>query len=76
MTRHNIGFLVADELSRRWGVDMRSQNRFEGVYGSGRYQEKSVGLLKPTTFMNLSGQSGRKVRTKSYCVYVKRITGV
>ena len=33
----------------------------QGEYGSGSCQGKSVGLLKPTTFMNLSGQSVSKV---------------
>jgi hypothetical protein len=61
MTRHNLGFLVSDELRRRWNVDMRPNKRFLGEYGSTRVGEKSVGLLKPSTFMNLSGQSVRAV---------------
>lgn len=61
MTRHNIGFLVGEELDRRWGANLKSQSRFEGVYGSAMVSGKSVGLLKPSTFMNRSGQAARKV---------------
>jgi peptidyl-tRNA hydrolase len=36
----------------------------QGEYGSASYKGKSVGLLKPTTYMNNSGQSVRKVRSE------------
>lgn len=52
-TRHNIGFMVADELARRWGMDSwkKDDNAF---YIEKRLPEK-VFLIKPTTYMNLSG---------------------
>ncbi len=62
MTRHNAGFLVVDELARRLGADLKLRSAFQGEYGSANYKGKSIGLLKPTTFMNNSGQSVRKVR--------------
>lgn len=61
MTRHNAGFLVIDELAKRLSVDLKLRSAFQGEYGSTTYQGKSIGLLKPTTFMNNSGQSLRKV---------------
>lgn len=61
MTRHNAGFLVIDELAKRLGADLKLRSAFQGEYGSTTYQGKSIGLLKPTTFMNNSGQSLRKV---------------
>ena len=52
-TRHNIGFLVADELARRHGGSWRAKKKAEAApVGLGF---KNVTLLKPTTFMNNSG---------------------
>ena len=48
-TRHNAGFLVVDELARRWGVSFRTQRQADVAQAAGTL------LLKPGTFMNLSG---------------------
>ncbi len=48
-TRHNAGFLVVDELARRWGVAFRAGRQADAAAATG------VALLKPRTFMNLSG---------------------
>ena len=57
-SRHNIGFLVADELARRWQVDLTGYDRrFEGQLGEAQRGEQRVVLLKPATYMNLSGRS-------------------
>jgi PTH1 family peptidyl-tRNA hydrolase len=51
-TRHNIGFLVADELAHRHGGSWRKRKRAEAApVGLG---PKDIALLKPTTFMNNS----------------------
>lgn len=55
-TRHNVGFMVLDELARRARLDFHQQ-KFEADYASGSLAGKKVVLLKPQTFMNLSGQS-------------------
>lgn len=52
-TRHNAGFLVADELARRHGGSWRSKKRAEVADVSIDY--KDVALIKPTTMMNNSG---------------------
>lgn len=52
-TRHNIGFMVADELARRWGVAFGREDR-GAVCAEYRAPEKVL-LIKPTTYMNLSG---------------------
>lgn len=57
MTRHNIGFLVIDELSHELGIEMKDLKMLEGVLG----KKGDVLLLKPTTFMNLSGRCLQKV---------------
>lgn len=59
-TRHNIGFEVVDTLSNRWNIPL-SQSKFKGLYGIGLYNGEKVLLLKPLTYMNLSGESVRAV---------------
>jgi peptidyl-tRNA hydrolase, PTH1 family len=60
-TRHNVGWLVADELVRRWGGSFRS--RFSGRLAEVRVGELRIAVLKPETYMNDSGRSlGAAVR--------------
>ena len=54
-TRHNVGWLVLDELSRRHGGSWRS--KFSGSLAEVRPGELRLGLLKPETYMNESGRS-------------------
>jgi PTH1 family peptidyl-tRNA hydrolase len=54
-TRHNIGWLVADELARRHSGSFRS--KFSGQLAEVRDGERKLALLKPETYMNVSGQS-------------------
>src|SRR5262245_23330455 len=54
-TRHNIGWLVVDELARRHGGSFRS--KFSGQLSELRVGDLKVALLKPETFMNDSGRS-------------------
>ena len=54
-TRHNAGFLVADELARRHGGSWRKRKRAEAAPVS--LGSREVTLLKPTTFMNNSGSA-------------------
>ena len=55
-TRHNMGFDVIDELASTMGVDLDTK-KFKGHVGQGRIGSEKVLLLKPDTFMNLSGDS-------------------
>jgi peptidyl-tRNA hydrolase, PTH1 family len=54
-TRHNLGWLVMDELARRHGGSFRS--KFSGRLAELRIDGKRVALLKPETYMNESGRS-------------------
>ena len=54
-TRHNVGFLVADELARRHGGSWRKRKKAEAAPITLGLQD--VTLLKPTTFMNNSGSA-------------------
>ncbi|MDA0229147.1 MAG: aminoacyl-tRNA hydrolase [Proteobacteria bacterium] len=56
--RHNIGYLVADEIARRYGfVGFRSRSRLSADISEGRVGDARVVLVKATTFMNESGQA-------------------
>lgn len=57
-TRHNIGFMVIDELADRWNIPL-SQSKFKGIFGQGVVNGEKVLLVKPLTYMNLSGETVR-----------------
>ncbi|WP_026665510.1 aminoacyl-tRNA hydrolase [Butyrivibrio sp. FC2001] len=59
-TRHNVGFGVIDLLSEKYDIDL-TEMKFKGMYGKGRIGNEKVILLKPLTYMNLSGESIRPV---------------
>ncbi|KGJ04141.1 peptidyl-tRNA hydrolase [Paracoccus halophilus] len=54
--RHNIGFMAADRIAGDHGFGPW-RSRFQGEFAEGRLADRRVALLKPATFMNLSGQS-------------------
>lgn len=54
-TRHNVGFLFIDELAKKWDITLNKE-KHKGIYGSGMVQGEKVYLLKPLTYMNLSGE--------------------
>jgi peptidyl-tRNA hydrolase, PTH1 family len=53
--RHNVGFMVVDELARRHGGSWRG--KFSGRLADVRIDDHRVGLLKPETYMNESGRA-------------------
>lgn len=55
-TRHNTGFLMIDALAEHFNCEVR-RVKFKGLYGKCKIAGQDVVLLKPSTFMNLSGQS-------------------
>ena len=59
-TKHNIGFMVLDRLAEKWGIAIR-KIKFKGLYGEGFVDGEKVILLKPQTYMNLSGESVREI---------------
>lgn len=56
-TRHNAGFMVLDYLSYQWGFDFKFESKFNGEISKINHCGESLIMLKPHTFMNLSGQS-------------------
>ncbi|CAI5478183.1 unnamed protein product, partial [Closterium sp. Yama58-4] len=55
-TRHNVGFEVIDAVARAEGISLRAM-QCKAVVGKGRIAACPVLLVKPQTFMNLSGES-------------------
>jgi PTH1 family peptidyl-tRNA hydrolase len=56
-TRHNAGFWFVDEVARQFGGVFKSEKKFNGELARSVIHGRDVLLLKPTTFMNLSGQA-------------------
>lgn len=54
LTRHNVGFMIVDTLSKHFQVSLK-QHKFDGEFVKTKYEDQDVILLKPETFMNLSG---------------------
>ena len=59
-TRHNMGFDVIDLFSELAQIDIDKES-FKGLVGRGKVFDEDVFLLKPQTFMNLSGESVREI---------------
>lgn len=58
-TRHNIGFAALDVMAKRYNLDI-NRKKFKGEYGEGFINGHKIILLKPYTYMNLSGESVRE----------------
>ncbi len=56
-TRHNIGFVAVDSLAAKHRLEFREKTKFKGLVAEGQIDGVSVSILKPLTFMNLSGES-------------------
>ncbi|HEY9864046.1 MAG TPA: aminoacyl-tRNA hydrolase [Candidatus Obscuribacterales bacterium] len=61
-TRHNIGFEAIDALAKAWRIPVSENRKFKGKFGEGVTSSgEKIRLLKPLTYMNLSGQAIRAV---------------
>ena len=59
-TRHNVGFMTIDRLAQKYGIKV-NRIKHKALVGEGLIHGRKVMLVKPQTFMNLSGQSIREV---------------
>ncbi len=57
-TRHNAGFICVDALCEKYGISVKKL-KFKSLLGEGRIEGKRCLILKPQTFMNLSGEAVR-----------------
>lgn len=55
-THHNVGFDIIDRLAEKWGVSL-NQQKFNAMYSIIHRPEGKVMLMKPLTYMNLSGEA-------------------
>ena len=59
-TRHNIGFITIDSLASKYSINV-DKLKFKALVGEGRISGQKVILVKPQTYMNLSGESIQEV---------------
>ena len=60
-TKHNVGFLVIDEIGEKVGIEL-NKKKFKGIYGEGAVNGGKLLLLKPETYMNLSGEAVSSIK--------------
>lgn len=53
-TRHNMGFNTINKIAKQYKIEI-TRNKFKGIYGTGIIEGEKIILLKPQTYMNLSG---------------------
>lgn len=58
MNRHNVGFMAVDRFAGRHGISV-TKKKFNALYGEGIVDGVKVAILKPQTYMNLSGEAIR-----------------
>ncbi len=54
-TRHNVGFMVVDELAATYGIRLEPKSRFDALVGRGNIEGSPTVLAKPLSYMNRSG---------------------
>jgi len=59
-TRHNMGFIAADELAQKLGIKI-NKIKNKSLVGEGYLADQKVLLVKPQTYMNLSGEAVREI---------------
>lgn len=55
-TRHNMGFNTINKIAKEYNIEV-NKKKFDALYGEGVIENEKVILLKPQTYMNLSGKS-------------------
>lgn len=60
-TRHNVGFETINKIAYDFDILMKPNRRFRAEIGEGQIEGTAVMLVKPTTYMNLSGESVRSI---------------
>ena len=70
-TRHNMGFDAINKISKQYEIEI-TRKKFKSLYGIGNIEGEKVILLKPQTYMNLSGESIKEAK-KFYQIDKKEI---
>ncbi len=58
-TRHNMGFDAVNKIANKYKIEM-NRTKFNAIYGTGNIENQKVVLVKPQTYMNLSGEAVRE----------------
>lgn len=61
LTRHNVGFIFADTLAKKWGTSFSSKSKFQADIAEITITGEKILIVKPTTFYNDTGVSARAV---------------
>lgn len=56
-TRHNAGFMFADKLADKLSMNFSNENKFKSQIAKGEYNGEAIWIIKPQTYMNLSGEA-------------------
>ena len=59
-TRHNMGFNTINKIAQQYNIEI-NKNKFQGLYESAVIEGKKVILVKPQTYMNLSGNCVKEI---------------
>ena len=59
-TRHNTGFMVVDRLAEKYNIEVKKE-KSKALFGTGEINGEKVMIVKPQTFMNLSGEAVRGI---------------
>lgn len=59
-TRHNTGFMVVDRLAQKYNIEVKKE-KSKALFGTGEINGEKVIIVKPQTFMNLSGEAVRGI---------------
>ncbi len=59
-TRHNVGFMAIDKISQKMEIKVE-KNKFDALIGEGIFNGEKILLVKPQTYMNLSGESIKQI---------------
>lgn len=62
LTRHNIGFEIVDNFAKKYNCDFKAESKFNALVATTIINGEKVMILKPQTYMNLSGESVVKIR--------------
>lgn len=60
-TRHNVGFMIADRLAETLGVTWKTESKLKSEVAAAELAGEKVILVKPQTFMNLSGEAAQRI---------------
>ncbi len=71
LARHNIGFLVADNLAEKQRIAL-AQSKHRALYGEGEIEGCQVVIAKPMTYMNNSGQAA-KLLLSAFKIFPKQV---